>query len=106
MHALLLVAMMLLQSPPVPEQAPPHEKDHEAIHREMEQLIMQVEVHQHAIDRMLNQASTGRAAVKPVAESGIGDLLQKAHQQGVENERDIQHIFELAADHVHQAGGT
>ena len=106
MHALLMLALLSLQNPPAPEQAPPPEKDHDAIHREMEELIVQVEAHQHAIDRMLLQASTGRSAMKPVTESGIGDLLQKAHQQGVDNERDIQRIFELAADHVHQGGGT
>ncbi|MEO6711585.1 MAG: hypothetical protein ABI054_13125 [Planctomycetota bacterium] len=105
MHALLFFALWIAQGSPAPAQEPPA-KDHEAIHREMEELIVQVEAHQRAIDRMLYQASTGRSAVGTVAGPSPGDLIQKALAQGKDDQRDIQRILDLAASHTHKGNGT
>jgi hypothetical protein len=103
MHAILLLA--LFQLPPLPGQPTAQDED-AAIHREMEELIVQVELRQRAIDRMLGQAATGRAAVKEIGGPSIGDLVKQAHDHGVQDQRDIVRILELAASHVHKGNGT
>jgi hypothetical protein len=108
MHALLLLALVILQSPPAPNstQVPPGERDDAAIHREMEQLILQVEVHQRAIDRMLYEASTGHKAVQSTDGANAGALVQKAYEQSRDDQRDMQLILDLAASHTHKGNGT
>ncbi len=106
MHALLLLALVFAQNPIAPSQEPPLPTDDAAIHREMDELFKQVELRQHAIDRMLYDASTGHSIAKPIADSGIGTLVKQADDSGHADVRDIQRILDLAASHSHHGNGT
>lgn len=108
MHVSLLLALLTAFGAlaPAAPQEPAASKDHDAIHREMEQLFQQVELRQRAIDRQLYGASAGEKLVKPVAESGILSLIQKSRDDTQQVQRDMQRILELAASHTHKGGGT
>jgi hypothetical protein len=109
MHALLLLLALALPqgSPePAPSQEPPIPTDHDAIHREMEEMFKQVELRQREIDRMLYDASAGKKALQPITESGIGGLVPQARDRSAAAESGMRRILKLAKSHTHQGGGT
>jgi len=108
MHVSLLLAPLIALgalAPAAPQQVPPPQ-DHEAIHREMDELFKQIELRQRAIDRQLYGASAGEKLVKPVTDSGILSLIQKSRDDTLQVQRDMQRILELAASHTHKGGGA
>ena len=106
MLALLLFLTLQVSPGTSPSQQPPIPHDHEAIHREMDELFKQIELRQRAMDRMLYDASAGEKLAQRTAGSGIGELIHRTRDHGRDVQRDIQRILDLAASHTHQSGGT
>ncbi len=91
------------QSPPAAVAQVPEKADDEAVHKQMEDLIKSVEVNLHKIDSALYSAAAGRKFKEPVAESGMSGLLQQAEADGEGAQRDMLHVLELAASHMHKS---
>jgi hypothetical protein len=91
-----------VQLPPEPPKA---DGDHAAIHKEMDKLFKEIELHLRDIDRRLYDAGAGKTPKEPVTDAGIDKLLVDARDRGQGVKRDIDRLLELAASHAH-AGGT
>lgn len=80
-------------------------------HKEIAKLFGKIEVELRHIDRLLSDASAGRATAAEAEESaekaieGIDKILQKSEQSSRSVIEKIDKIFELA-NHTHGPGGT
>src|SRR5690349_4558262 len=111
LFALLATPLARAQEPTKPEQAPPKEPDKEqeplhlpplpggepddALRNELMELFKKVETRLHAIDSQMNEAAAGRVPVKPIAGSGIEELLRAGQQ--AKTPQSVAELLESAA---------